>query len=719
MTVIVGDCRDAMAAMAPGSVDAVVCDPPYELAFMNKGWDNAGVAFDPRTWKAALGVLKPGGHLLAFGGTRTYHRMTCAIEDAGFEIRDCLAWMYGSGFPKSLDVSKAIDKAQGVDGTYGAPKTAAHAGWIDRGTMRGAEGHDGYQRPWMGDDEAVARNASMYEPNSDAARVWQGWGTAAKPAWEPVIVAMKPLSADGAKLRANLCLVTTQLLTLLSAKDAERLFSCSPTAYAEACGSARWPADGESSTRAALSALTDTSRSESVITSSLNTVLSWVAILDDLLLAASMFTTETESSTTTALRTLNYCLSGITPVSIIQAVMNPPGSLSPVALAERTFAVAASTLRATRELSALALATEKEHTSRLGEVAPELSPVVVARKPLISTVAGNVLRHGTGALNIDASRIGSTVETWSASRNYSAREMSRPGSTFSPDAATQATGPPPPGRWPANVLLSHTDDCIQVGTRTVKGDGRDTGSGVRPGGFGDVGAAVGSPEPNAPVYGDAEVEAWDCVPGCAVAILDAQTGELSSGKLTAANQIRGGFAGAVNCYGTAAAGGTNEYEQNSGGASRFFYQAKASQAERNAGLADFDMAPSGGMAGRHDGSFDGRVTMSRNPHPTVKPISVMRWLVRLVTPSGGLVLDPFLGSGTTGIAAFLEGFDFVGIEQDATYAAVSEARIAFWEEHGEDGLRIVAERDALERRGQERRAAHVEAGQLDLFEDAV
>ena len=107
-----GDCVQAMKRLKADSIDAVVCDPPYELGFMGKSWDQAGVAFDPKTWVEALRVLKPGGHLLAFGGTRTFHRLTCAIEDAGFEIRDCLMWLHGSGFPKSMNVSKAIDKAR-------------------------------------------------------------------------------------------------------------------------------------------------------------------------------------------------------------------------------------------------------------------------------------------------------------------------------------------------------------------------------------------------------------------------------------------------------------------------------------------------------------------------------------------------------------------------------------------------------------------------------
>src|SRR6478735_6748232 len=115
-----GDCLELMAEMEPNGVDAIVTDPPYELSFMGKKWDGTGIAFDPATWEACLRVLKPGGHLVAFGGTRTSHRMICAIEDAGFEIRDSLVWLYGSGFPKSLDVSKAIDKMAPRRGMFDA-----------------------------------------------------------------------------------------------------------------------------------------------------------------------------------------------------------------------------------------------------------------------------------------------------------------------------------------------------------------------------------------------------------------------------------------------------------------------------------------------------------------------------------------------------------------------------------------------------------------------
>ena len=144
VTIHVGDCLDVMREMPDALVTAVVTDPPYGLSFMGKEWDHGvpGVPF----WAEALRVLKPGGHALIFGGTRTYHRLACAVEDAGFEIRDCLSWLYGSGFPKSLDVSKAIDKAGGCN------------------------------------------------PATEAAQLWNGWGTALKPAWEPIILARKPLA---------------------------------------------------------------------------------------------------------------------------------------------------------------------------------------------------------------------------------------------------------------------------------------------------------------------------------------------------------------------------------------------------------------------------------------------------------------------------------------------------------------------------------------------
>lgn len=170
-----GDMLDVLAALEPNSVDSIVCDPPYGLSFMGRGWDH-GVP-GPDYWRAALRVLKPGGHMLAFGGSRTYHRLTCAVEDAGFEIRDCVMWLYGTGFPKSHDVSKAIDREAGAEReVVGKSPHAAN--------RTAPEGYDG----WTGSDDRL-----VTAPATEAAKQWAGWGTAMKPAYEPIILARKPL----------------------------------------------------------------------------------------------------------------------------------------------------------------------------------------------------------------------------------------------------------------------------------------------------------------------------------------------------------------------------------------------------------------------------------------------------------------------------------------------------------------------------------------------
>jgi DNA modification methylase len=254
-----GDALEVVAGLEPDTFDAIVTDPPYHLTsivrrfggagaapaqegtdgafsrasrgFMGKEWDGGDIAFRASTWAAFARILKPGGHLVAFNHSRTWHRMTCAIEDAGFEVRDSiadlyatgpawaafldsldpdqarafaravaggggpmLAWLYGTGFPKSHDVAKGIDKSLGVEGTFGDPKSAAHAGWIERGAMRAGQGAEGWQRPWMDDPEAVEAAAREYLPGAPEAAAWKGWGTALKPAIEPIVLARKPLA---------------------------------------------------------------------------------------------------------------------------------------------------------------------------------------------------------------------------------------------------------------------------------------------------------------------------------------------------------------------------------------------------------------------------------------------------------------------------------------------------------------------------------------------
>lgn len=211
---ICADCLDAMRRMEPDTFDAIVTDPPYGLSFMGKEWDSFGCdtrqpgdghytkvdnpngrskvrygygnklrdsmasfqeAMTP-VFTEALRVSKPGAHLLCFGGTRTYHRMACAIEDAGWEVRDCIMWVYGSGFPKSMDVAKAIDKASGYVGEVIGERT------VDVG-MQGGNMHAGRKQQQQQQVRSLSEQASE----------WKGWGTALKPAWEPIVIARKPL----------------------------------------------------------------------------------------------------------------------------------------------------------------------------------------------------------------------------------------------------------------------------------------------------------------------------------------------------------------------------------------------------------------------------------------------------------------------------------------------------------------------------------------------
>ncbi len=193
-----GSMLDMLEVIEPNSIDSIVTDSPYELNFMGKGWDNAGISFNKDTWQKCYEVLKPGGYMLAFGGTRTYHRIACAIEDAGFEIRDCIMWLYGSGFPKSMALDKAIE---GKLTTGNANKNNFH-------NLNGEQvdkHHYGFttQNKEMGirpKDYTTEEQSSTYlkslEATTDLAKQFKGWGTCLKPAYEPIIVARKPFKGS-------------------------------------------------------------------------------------------------------------------------------------------------------------------------------------------------------------------------------------------------------------------------------------------------------------------------------------------------------------------------------------------------------------------------------------------------------------------------------------------------------------------------------------------
>ena len=593
-TVAIGDCRKILVLLPENSVDAIVTDPPYGLEFMGKEWDHGtpGVPF----WLAALRVLKPGGHLLAFGGTRTFHRLTCALEDAGFEIRDTLSWLYGQGFPKSYNVAQSIEKVL----TTGKARRPD----VDLGART--------RNRWSGDagGTLIRDTGGQIALTTDAARQWEGWGTALKPAHEPVLVCYKPLTVEqfiaimAEAIRSLLC-------QCLPVNDAERSFTDTPARSSEVArsvpevartyelansgdvsfvarhftcqqpgsgGQKRTP--GSSVRRSAkdggnrkaasaietllgrvdgfLSQLTDTFTSGCEADMSASTVSLWNSISDDLLAHASTFTTSTGIRLITALRTLNSLM--------WQTISGATGSSSL-------------------------------------DLSPELTPIVLARKPLSEpTVAANVLRWGTGGLNIDATRI--TVDPVTDApqlrtmkRSQRTTDMSGQTWGLSKKDGDEPQVIRPEGRWPANVVLDEE----------------------------------------------------------AAAMLDAQSGERTSGYMKPGQQRRttlgaGGYHG--NMPDEATAAGTYG---DSGGASRFFYCSKASRTERDAGLED------------------------HNSHPTVKPVTLMRWLVRLVTPPGGTVLDPFCGSGTTLIAAVLEGMETIGIELVEEYCQTAMDRLRYWE----------------------------------------
>ena len=629
INILVGDMRDRLLEL-PESVHACVTDPPYELGFMGKSWDKSGIAFDPETWRAVKRVLKPGAHLLAFGGTRTVHRIATAIEDAGFEIRDTIAWLYGSGFPKSLDVSKAIDKAAdyrlkseirraAVDAVQAAGLELPNNSRWDWTVGEHAPGDKWWAAflqwlPTLSDDDrerveretvATVRKSAgwftsrdIYEvtvASTDLARQWDGWGTSLKPAHEPVIIARKPLPITGEQdiIVANLARLEAQLWSLLPASDAAEIFGSSQSEYDAAFASARWTADERRSTRADLSGLMGTSQFGSAMTTSLNIVRSWLSTLDAILTETSTCITETGSSQTIDWRTLRSDVSDLTPVTIIRAAMQADGLTLSALPAARFFRAAWLSMTATRELSALASATAHRATFSPdgGDLSPAMEPIIVARKPFRGTVAANVCEHGTGAINVDACRVGQN----GGHRFDGDAPKGVPGVALNGSADGSLNGVRSPsidglGRWPANVILDEA----------------------------------------------------------AGALLDKQSG-ITSEKPRVLNRngdrLMAGWGMAAESKGIV--------HGDSGGASRFFYCAKASKRERNAGMTK----------------------ESVNNHPTVKPIALMQWLVRLVTPPGGTVIDPFMGTGTTAIAAKREGFHFIGVELDSEYVEIAMKRI--------------------------------------------
>lgn len=561
--VIVGDMRSVLAELEANSVDSVCSDPPYGLEFMGKRWDQQVPG--PEYWREVMRVLKPGAHLVAFGGTRTAHRLACAIEDAGFEVRDCISWLYGSGFPKSLDVGKAIDREAGaVRDVIGPDPEAARR---NKNTLRFSNTYG--ERVLQPEERRY-----VTAPATDAAQRWNGWGTALKPAHEPVFLARKPNPSEN------------ELGRVVSA------------------------------TREALCKLgsfvvTDTSLSGRLQKSGLSSIVSsLLACLDVLSKHASKCTIETASALTTDLRILKCSLSRLTPATTTPASNPTDGAMSDAQLAaalSRSVCLKCERLVVTTAGEiAIDLRVDEGLDRAGGEMSPNHQPIYLCRKPMPGTVASNVREHGVGALNIDETRIGAigggtqctNRDASGQCRGHRNAGQSTSGETFHGPNQSGV------GRWPANVALD------EAAARELDAQSGSSQSSDRP-------------RNNA---ADREPTSW--------------------GK------------------GANVSSGYTDF----GGASRFFYTAKASRAEREAGLEALD------------DDTEGRL----NQHPTVKPVSLMRWLIRMITPPGGLVLDPFCGSGSTGVAAVLEGSRFIGVELNAEYAEVARGRIAHYADEDDE-----------------------------------
>jgi DNA modification methylase len=466
-TVHHGDCLDVLRGMADNSVDSIVTDPPYGLSFMGKKWDYdvPSVAI----WVECLRVLKPGGHLLAFAGTRTQHRMAARIEDAGFEIRDLIAWVYGSGFPKSLDVSKAIDKSDAGDEQRA--RRLRFTAWV-RSTGLSAARIDELTGTQMGGHYATAASQPAVATRDHFEILRPHFGCEV-PDWVEVLVDERTVESENFKRRA---VVSTKEMTDTSVARP----ACAYSAQGLDAGAPR-----------------------------------------------------------------------------------------------REVAITAAH-------TAAAQAWEGWGTA----LKPALEPITVARKPLIGTVAANVLEHGTGAVNVDGCRVGDEVRTASPS-DFSPMHGNRFGDPTVVEHRERLAEKTYVGRWPANLIHDGSDEVLS---------------------------------------------AFPQAPG--------QMAKASTSDTQRAGQ---------NTYGAMARGSNGATPRgDAGSAARFFYCAKASRKDRGEG----------------------------NKHPTVKPTDLMRYLCRLVTPPGGLVLDPFTGSGSTGKAAVLEGFRFVGVERDADSVATAEQRIA-------------------------------------------
>ncbi len=733
--VLFGNCLEQLNKIPDCCLDAAVLDPPYGLGkeptieeiiaylrgadlvtgdFMGKKWDIPSVP----VWRELFRVLKPGAHVLSFAGTRTTDLLSIGLRAAGFENRDTIAsefgcpqlqWVTSQGMPKSHNVSKAIDKKAGTKRKVVGVKPG-HEEFVARSTTgdtdyTGTGALNGFDRPWMHDEGARQNYHMLTAPESEDAKTWNGYGTGLKPAWENILCFRKPLDFRGIVDTIGSCLFE------LYVNFVKPLSSLSPPGLSGVSDSVPLSVGPQSATRGDSLDLMAMWQSVWATYIPSSTVSSWLLIWDEVLDAANTCTIATESSLITELRTLNSFLLKIMPGNTPKKWMNPIGLQWLVSNVGLSFDAVSQKLRLILTPSAQEIVTEKDPGDYQGKVVPtppQFEPILVFRKPLEGTVAENVVKYGTGAINIDATRVKhSDPKDFEKHKAMVDRLKEKGGSLGDSWKNTSdlsgANEVQEAGRWPGNVLYTHSPECRRAGTKKVKAASMPIVSPTPFGSFNDDGW---KPQPAAhPGFGDAEgkeeVETWYCVETCPVRILDEQSGDRPS-TLTGradpeAAHTNPGDNGGASWFG----GGNSKVYADGGGASRFFkqfegqelpeasfkYMPKASKKDRDgwAGEKTFyrsksDLTPEvlTKIAAVIDPTqlhekvptslqkyFDevGVKGKPINGHPTVKPVELMRYLVRLVTPKGGIVIDPYCGSGSTLHAAVLEGMNFVGIER--------------------------------------------------------
>lgn len=630
MKLILGNSLEKLKELENNSVDAVICDPPYELGFMGKKWDNTGIAYNVDLWAECLRVLKPGGHLLAFSGTRTYHRMAVAIEDAGFEIRDMLEWIYASGFPKSLNIGKAVDKLQGNEREV-VGKTQSvqfqEKGYEYKGNAKGSGFAN--EKYWGFGNDVTKGNSP-----------WEGFGTALKPAHESILCARKPLTYKQ-EIDIMVHIITQSLCQLLlNVKTAKKNLVLNPQEQKEVSNIAQWIVENNINTQEDLLEAMVMLQSELEQILNLNIVSLWRNTLEDLYKVMNISIILTEINLITELRTLKSILSVDTLQNTIKANDNKTNGVDINALTvAHIFTAELKKLNDTLTGFVKGVAISQDEQKDLHHKAHE--PIVMARKPLEGkTIVENVLKHGTGGLDIDGTRI----PTQGEKLDVGGRGKHNRGEGYGFEPMGDYEIPEGQGRFPANILV--TDDALNDGVMTKSQGGKLKNNSQGTSVFG-----VGQFE-KGKVFnmGDSgsksryfDIDVWGEKHGL-LQFPKASKRERNEGceglenkKFTAGNYSQSPVCKTCDLT----LNGTNDHSECSG---EVYYREMES---KNTG----------------------------NNHPTVKSLAVMSWLVRLVSKEGDVVLDPFMGSGTTGVACKKLNRQFIGIEMTEEYIPIAEARI--------------------------------------------